>query len=267
MKVTAEVKQKCEDEITRCMAVAAANYPTNTFKRPKMTYELKGRTAGTANHARNLIRINGILLMENVKEMVENTVSHEFAHIVDHEVHGQQYGSVNWRTGRRKRIAHGHTFKTIMRQFGRSTSTTHNMDTSNASQSTGRTTKIHIWKCGCGVGKVTIGAKRHARMLKIASTGYGVYQRGHTANRCGNYSYFGTIHDELTPMPIAAKAPRPTNVPKARPAYGKSKLDMCRRVYNPEHSRAANIVAFTEEGCTPAGAATYYAKIKKEFGS
>lgn len=265
MRVTTEVKQMCEAEITRCMAIAEAKYPTTTFRQPTLTYRLKGRTAGTANPQTWEIRINAILLMENVKHMVEDTVSHEFAHLVDYAVHGQQYGSVNWRTGRRKRIHHGHTFKTIMRQFGRSTSTTHNMDTSNASMSTGRTTKIHIWKCGCGVGKVTIGAKRHARMLKVAHTGFGVYQRGHTAKRCGNYSYFGTTADELKPMPLPVAAK--TKTPRVTRATGLTKLDLCRKVYDPELSRAANIVAFTEEGCTPAGAATYYAKIKKEFGA
>jgi hypothetical protein len=137
----------------------------------------------------------------------------------------------------------------------------HDLDVSRAQVRNKRSTKIHIWKCGCGGGQVVLTPAGHKKQL-VATGKYGYYQRGHTANRCGKYSYFGIKGQELKPMVANTRTPTPK--PRA-PRGTETKLDKCRKVYDPDLSRAANIVAFTEEGCTPAGAATYFAKIKKEF--
>jgi predicted SprT family Zn-dependent metalloprotease len=261
MKVTNEVKKMCEAEAARCIEVAKKCYPGNAsaFKKVNITYDVRGGCAGKAFHHLWTIKLNPILLMENIKEMVENTVSHEVAHLIDKEVHGTQYGRYNRRTGRRNRIVHGPTFKRIQRQFGRCDATFHNMDVSNARVKRKSKPK-HIWDCNCGSpsGRMEIGAVRHRNM----QTGIKRYwMRGH--GHCGGYTYTGL--EGKTPKPLAQAALKPKPA-KPAPARGsESKLDKCRRVYDPELSRAANIVAFTEEGCTPAGAATYFAKIKKEF--
>lgn len=260
MTVSKELKEQCQAEMDRCMAIARKEWPDVNFPRPFLVYDLRGRTAGTAQPTSGRIRINAVLLRENVKEMVENTVSHEVAHIVDRAVYGVQYGAYDRRVGRRRVISHGKTFKSIQRLFGRCDKTYHNMDTTNSAVR--RNTKPkHVWKCGCGEATMLLGDKRHAKQMRLGERGF--YMRGHTVRRCGPYSYYGLEGQEIQPMQLfeAAKKPAPKDT------SGESKLDKCRRVYDPELSRAANIVAFVEEGCTEAGAATYYAKIKKEFGA
>ena len=78
----------------------------------------------------------------------------------------------------------------------------------------------------------------------------------------------GTTQD----LPIAASAPAPA--PKdptfnRAPKLAGSKLEKCTLLYRENYgvSRRVMIALFVEEaGCTQAGAATYYAKIKKELG-
>ncbi len=261
MRVTTEVKKMCEAEAARCIKIAKEKYPgsASKFLPVRITYDVRGQCAGKANWSRWTIKLNPILLMENIKEMVENTASHEVAHLIDREVHGVLYSRrINRRTGRRNRIVHGPTFKRIQNQFGRCDATFHDMDTSNARVRTKRSTKVHVWKCGRGCAEMVLTPKLHARMLATGTR----YVRNHSVRRCGKYSYFGIKGQELKPMPVAARSPAPK--PRA-PRGTETKLDKCRKVYDPDLNRAANIVAFTEEGCTPAGAATYFAKIKKEF--
>jgi predicted SprT family Zn-dependent metalloprotease len=63
--------------------------------------------------------------------------------------------------------------------------------------------------------------------------------------------------------PAATSHKRPTRKPMATTGTP-SKLDRCRQLYVHGASRQSNIDAFVVAGCTTAGAATYYAKIKKE---
>lgn len=265
MKVTAEMKRKVEAKIRECMAIAAKHYPNADLPYPTVRYAKRGTTAGTANDSRYEINLNAVLLMENKDVFINRTVVHEFAHLVDGRVnpHTRQTSIVSTRRGlrRTKRDVHGPSWKNIMRQFGADPSRCHSYDVTNARVKNRGASRQHVWKCGCGNGQVVLTDAKHKKQL-AAAPGYGYYQRGHTVRRCGKYTYFGIEGQELQPMPLAADQPKPK---AAAPATGGSKLDKCRRVYNPDLSRAANIVAFTEEGCTPAGAATYYAKIKKEF--
>jgi len=262
MRVTNDVKRRVKATIEKCIVTANAHYD-HKFKYPTVIYTKRGAVAGTACDADYSINLNSVLLMENVEDFLKRTVIHEFAHLVD--------GIINTaaKAGRwgRKRDIHGPRWKAIMRLLGGPTSRCHSYDTTNSSVKRAKrpSTKVHIWKCGCGVGRVVITPAKHRRMLNIAHTGYGVYRRGHTAARCGNYSYFGTTANELKPMPLpiaaqAPAAPRATTTPK------KTKLDICREWFSPVSSRTLMINTFMQEaGCTKAGAATYYAKIKKEF--
>lgn len=51
-----------------------------------------------------------------------------------------------------------------------------------------------------------------------------------------------------------------------RRSSGRSKLDICRQVFDAQASRKDNIQLMIEHaGCTSAGAATYYAKLKREI--
>lgn len=269
MATAKQVQSRVKAELTRCLKVANERYPAHTFKTPTVKFAKKGTCAGTACDRTYTINLNLIIMVDN-PDSVEDTVAHEFAHLVDGiaNPHTRETQIVRNRRGgysRSKRDVHGSTWKNIMRLFGKAPERCHDLDVSRARVRGGRSTKVHVWKCGCGNGQVVLSPAKHKKQLAAVGN-YGYYQRGHTVNRCGKYSYFGIEGQELTPMATAANTQKPKPAPKPRAPRGtESKLDKCRRVYDPELSRAANIVAFTEEGCTPAGAATYFAKIKKEF--
>lgn len=268
MATTKQVHKRVKVELTRCIKVANERYPAHTFKYPTVLFRKKGTCAGTAHDGRYEIDLNLIIMIDN-PDSIEDTVAHEFAHLVDGIVNPETRETKIIRTRRglrrSKRDVHGYTWKNIMRLFGKAPERCHDLDVSRARVRNKRSTKVHVWKCGCGQGKVVLTPATHKKQLKAVGN-YGYYQRGHTVARCGKYSYFGIEGQELTPMATAANTRTTKPAPKPRaPRGAESKLDKCRRVYDPELSRAANIVAFTEEGCTPAGAATYFAKIKKEF--
>lgn len=256
MQVPQHLKDECQAELERCHAIAVAKYPDTNIPLPRIVYNQRGRIAGCYVHGSNLIKINPILLVENPKEMVENTVSHEFAHCADITVHGIQYGGIHPRTGRRKRIVHGPTFKMFQMLFGRSTSTYHNMDTSNASVKR-KSTKVHVWVCGCGEGRVNLTPQKHARQLKIAPRGYGVYMRGHTPKRCGVYTYIGKEGD--VQQQVAAKSSTPAPVSKSTNRPWK---EVAVEVYRQVSSRKDFINEMVNRGCGKNTASTYHHNVK-----
>ena len=265
MRVTNKVKADVTRRIEECIVIANKKYG-RTFDFPTVKYTKRGTTAGTANDGTYTINLNPVLLMENLDTFIDRTVVHEFAHLVDGLVNSWTRDTSIRMTSRgysrTKRTVHGPSWKAIMVLSGADPSRCHSYDVTNARVKGRRAHAApkHIWKCGCGGGEIKLTAKNHKKQL-AAAPGYGYYARGHTVRRCGKYSHFGLEGAELKPMPL----PRAADAPKPKPRTGTTKLDKCRRVWNPDHTRAANIVAFIEEGCTPAGAATYYAKIKKEF--
>ena len=258
MRVTNIVKARVTATLRECIAKANAcysndRYPKHTFKMPTVKYTKRGQTAGTACDQTYTIDLNSVLLMENVDTFMARTVIHEFGHLVD--------GIVNpsTRSGWGKRSLHGPTWKRIMRMLGGPTSRCHSYDTTN-SKVKKRGQAKHVWTCSCGspAGTMKIGNIRHMKMIAPGPVRY--WMRGH-ANH--TYTYVGV--EGAAPAPVAL--PKAANAPRPAPKRTKkvTKLDKCRRVWNPRLGRDANIVAFIEEGCTPNGAATYYAKINKEF--
>lgn len=254
MRVTNIVKARVTATLRECVAKANACYPKHTFKMPTVEYKKRGATAGTACDRTYTIDLNSVLLMENIEDFLSRTVIHEFGHLVD----GIVNPATRSRGWSRKRSLHGPTWKRIMRMLGGPTSRCHSYDTTNSAVKKRGQAK-HVWTCSCGspAGIMKIGNIRHMKMIAPGSARYWV--RGH-ANH--TYTYTG-----LEGAPVPVSLPKAANAPRPAPKRTKkvTKLDKCRRVWDPELSRDANIVAFIEEGCTPAGAATYYAKIKKEF--
>lgn len=265
--VSNELKIKVEAEIERCRLVAEAHYG-RSFDFPTITYKKRGTTAGTACDRTYTINLNAVLLNENGDNFIDGrigrgTVTHEFAHLVDGIVNPEtrdpglrqdRYGNLR----RGKRNVHGTPWKNVMRLFGvRNPTRCHSYDTTN-SRVKKASSKKHVWVCGCGNGKVVLTNYKHARMLKVAHTGYGVYSRGHTPKRCGVYTYKGT--NLTAPKPIAPKAP----VKKA-PKKG-SKIEtavkVLREFFPLPKDKAIELI---QDACgmTKAGATTYYYQARK----
>lgn len=113
---------------------------------PTVSFDLRGRTAGQAFLAKNHIRLNAVLLAENIVDFMEDTIPHELAHLLTHRVYG------------RRASAHGPEWQHMMRDvFNVAPSRCHRLDTTRASVSKAE----WMYHCGCP-GKVhELTARRH----------------------------------------------------------------------------------------------------------
>lgn len=284
MQVSIALKKRVHAKVTECMA-KASKYYGRPFKMPSISFKVRGTTAGYARGDRE-VDFNAVLLVENEEDFIARTVPHECAHIIDYIVNPQNHERqhIGWtRTGRprySKRDVHGPDFRFIMeRVLGADDSTRcHSYDVSNARVKKKTT---HVWVCNdCGT-KMHLGPKRHKKMLS-GMTKY--WMRECRTHRSG-YSYLGVEGQEMKPMPgpktswepslpkaadgagTATSHNRPTRVTTPPKGQWTSKKSHCEVLFDPNASRGDNISKFmAEAGCTKAGAATYYASIKKERG-
>ena len=261
MHVPTPVKARVNARIAEVMQIATRHYGRE-FPAVVVDYKKRGTTAGTAQASTREISLNSTILMENQDDFIARTVGHEVAHIIDKDVNGYQ------RRANGKRDSHGPNWKAIMVLFGQDPSRCHSYDVTNSKvQKTNNRVK-HVWVCGCGEAEMKLGDKRHARQERTG----GFYMRGHTSNRCGAYTYIATVRAGVRTEIFQWAAPAPRVAPPAPRAAraapgGTSKLALSRALYveNFGVSRQVMIALFVQEaGCTPAGAATYYAKHKKE---
>lgn len=261
MMVPANIKARVKAKLEECIATAEAHYGQK-FRMPKIEYTLRGRTAGTANYGTWVVNFNSVLLMENLEDFIARTVPHEMAHLINDQVYPESHATEIVRTyrgyRRTKRSPHGHTWQSVMRVLGADPSRCHSYDTTNSRVKKGNRAK-HVYVCKTCQAQMKLGPKRHAKVQSGASR---YWLRG--CGRHAGFTYVGLEGAEKAPeikLPKAADAPKPK---KSVPGI-KSKLDLCREWFNPSLSRAQNIANFVNEVCcTPAGASSYYSKIKSE---
>lgn len=295
MHVPAEVKALVNARIVQCYALAEAHYG-QTFEPVIVVYRKRGTTAGTAQWSNRTIDLNSIILMENQDDFIARTVGHEVAHILDKDIHGHR------RTASGKRDSHGAGWKSVMRVLGQDPSRCHSYDVTNAKVRKSNNRVKHIWTCGCGETSMELGDKRHNHQSQAAARGDGCfYMRNHKWTRCGHYTYTHVLANGVKTAVAAQPAPVVPATPKlpagweriststlprvtARaaqtvnradptfnrvPALAGNKLEKSTQLYRENYgvSRKVMMQLFVEEaGCTPAGAGTYYAKIKKALG-
>lgn len=102
---------------------------------PKVMFDLKGTTAGTAgfnvrNPSKSLIRFSSTLLIENVDDFLNRTVGHEVAHLIAR----LQYGaSID---------PHGTEWARVMYAFRLPPTRCHNYDTTNVQNNGQRARKV-----------------------------------------------------------------------------------------------------------------------------
>ena len=263
MQVTTEIKQRVNAKIQEGIAIAKAAYNVDV-QMPKIVYDKRGTTAGTANYRTWTLNFNAVLLTENVEAFIARTVPHELAHLVNDLVYPEAHATeIKW-TGRgykrTKRDVHGDTWQSIMRTLGASPKRCHSYDVSNAKMEKNITK--YQYKCSkCG-GVVECGAKVHKKIQQ----GY-----TYTHNGCGRNSKLVAIGqvvmNNITKLPVSV-APRtvPAPAPKVNVGGG-SKLDRCKSLYalhGALKTRKEMIDLFVSLcDCTPLGASTYYATCKK----
>lgn len=117
---------------------------------PEVRFDLRGRTAGLVVYQRErrepgVIRLNRELLRSHPREMLEETVPHEVAHVVARWLHG----------GRIK--PHGPEWRSIMHAFGKQATACHAMRTRPA-----RRVRYYAYACVCA-GPQYLSVIRHRR--------------------------------------------------------------------------------------------------------
>lgn len=117
--------------------------------RPRVWFDLRGRSAGQAHYRRGGLRFNRTLLRENRQAFMDEIVPHEMAHwLVFH-----------LEEGRRIR-PHGREWQTVMRRlYGLPPNTTHRFDVSRASP------MPYLYRCRCQTPH-RFTPRRHAQALR-----------------------------------------------------------------------------------------------------
>ena len=261
MLVTPELKQRINDKLKLVIARVEQKYNI-TVPFPTVVYALRGTTAGTANYATWTVDLNAGLLLQNVDEFIERTVPHEMAHLACHKIYPESHIREYIGGGRfSKRSPHGPKWQEIMRVMGVSDITrTHSYDVSTVKQ-VKATSRINPWACPCG--KQFMLSTKMSNQLRTNPSA-----RFHCRGR--------TLVELVASAPVAATpvAQKPVYAIAAQVADKRvteapgSKIEKCANLYvSYQHLGRATVIAMfiNEADCTPAGASTYYATLKKRY--
>ena len=247
--ITEAIQKRVNTKIDQCIATIEKKYNVK-FKKPAVHYDVRGTTAGKAWYKKWVVGFNAVLLKENVDNFIARTVPHEIAHLATELI----YPHAHIRVGRQKRSPHGAEWASIMTALGADASRCHSYDVENARVKRRIT---YAYKCaGCGAD-LNLGPKRHAAL-----------QRGTLIwhSPCGSARGRLTLVTD-TKAPVVVKPVVPVVKPaKVAVPAGETKLAKCYRLFEnyPGYTRAEMINVFVQEvDMTPAGAATYYAKLNK----
>lgn len=143
----------------------AEKYFGRDFSRPQVYIWITDKTrGGHCHYGRKELAFNTVLAMENEDDFITQIVPHEVAHWIDKEVYGYQYGPV--RNGKRKRIIHGKTWKSIMsRVYRLSPDRCHSYDVSSVKKRTRIVATGFIYGCSCGK-TFNLTSVRHNKIVK-----------------------------------------------------------------------------------------------------
>ena len=262
--ITASMKQRVEAKLRECIATAERRYNTQ-IRFPNIRYDLRGTTAGTATYGTWTVNFNAVLLAENFEAMLADTVPHEMAHLITDQVYPEAHRRTGemtrtrngvWR--RSKRSPHGEEWKSVMRVLGCEPSRTHSFDTTNARV---RERTSYAYKCNCCGAELQMGPKRHAKEQRQPGS--------YTHSSCGRSAGKLTLVTSKAPAATVHVKPAAPKTPTAPVAGTGSKLERCYATYKAHSTltRSQQIQHFIQLGCTPAGAATYYATCRKMYTS
>lgn len=279
--VSADIKKRVVAKVEECINTVENHFKIN-FKKPIISFNVRGTVGGTADYRKWEVNFNPVLLTENVDAFIARTVPHEVAHLATELV----YPHAHRRTFGTKRQPHGPHWASIMTLLGADATRCHKYDTTNAHV---KRTTSYEYKCQCCGINITLGPKRHAKMVKNPNH--------YTHSKCGRTLgklVLASQHVQPVAKPVQVvkpiPAPLPTHstpsfmppkkkiqvkvkkatAPASKPSVptGESKIAKCYKLFEnyPGYTRAEMINVFVQEaGCTPAGAATYYSSIKKLF--
>ncbi|MCB1687692.1 MAG: SprT-like domain-containing protein [Halioglobus sp.] len=142
-----QVAQRTENFIVR-----AEHIFSRRFDRVPVLFDLRGRAAGMFKviGKRRLIRYNPWIFAKYFEENLRDTVPHEVAHYIVHEVYP-----------RRTTRPHGQAWKNLMAEFGADPGVTFDRDLDGVPQ---RSQRTHRYHCGCQLHEVS--TTRHNRVQR-----------------------------------------------------------------------------------------------------
>lgn len=120
---------------------------------PRISFDLRGQTAGQAGYLAWKLWFNKVLLAENEDTFCRQTVGHEVAHLVAHEL--------LVRAHRPSERSHGATWARVMRAFGLVPERCHHYDVTNAQV---RKVERHPYHCACRTFELS--SVRHNKVRK-----------------------------------------------------------------------------------------------------
>ena len=122
------------------------------FARVPVMFDLSGRTAGMFKLVgrRGWIRYNPWIFAKYFEENLNDTVPHEVAHFVVHQLYGT-----------RGVKPHGRQWRAVMERFGADQGVTFTLDLEGIPQ---RQQRTHPYRCGCRVHDVS--STRHNRVVQ-----------------------------------------------------------------------------------------------------
>lgn len=157
--VPRDIQLRIGRKVLECLRKAEMRWGRD-FPVPEIDYTLMGKASGQANSISWVIRLNSILLLENLEDMINSTVPHEVAHLIAHAVYGNKIQS------------HGAEWVYVMELFRVEPERCHRYDTSNCTRKRFK----HTYICACQVdGKNKeweLGPKRHRKQQAVPETYY-----------------------------------------------------------------------------------------------
>ncbi|WP_268800150.1 SprT family zinc-dependent metalloprotease [Pseudomonas huanghezhanensis] len=127
----------------------AEDFFKRSFKRPVVSLKLRGQKAGVAHLHENLLRFNPQLYRENTEDFLRQTVPHEVAHLIAHQLFG---GTI---------APHGEEWQLIMRGvYELPPNRCHTYEIQR------RSVMRYIYRCPCPTGEFAFSGQRHKLVRK-----------------------------------------------------------------------------------------------------
>jgi SprT protein len=151
-----DLKIKVNQRIDELDEMTTRKWGSGAVPEVSLDYGLKGHVGGRANYLKEEIQINYYLLDKYEDDYIQQTIGHEYAHLVAFKVYGRSI------LGK----PHGKAWKYVMRCLGMEPKRCHNYETKAA-----RRTRTHSCECNrCGK-KYELSTIRYNRILR----GYNYY--------------------------------------------------------------------------------------------
>ncbi|ROO07102.1 SprT family protein [Pseudomonas fluorescens] len=123
----------------------AESFFKRSFPRPVVSLKLRGQKAGVAHLHENLLRFNPQLYRENTEHFLKQTVAHEVAHLIAHQLFGDRIQP------------HGEEWQLIMRGVYELPP-----DRCHTYAIKRRSVTRYIYKCPCAESDFPFSAQRHS---------------------------------------------------------------------------------------------------------